>query len=46
MPAADGLFHKACMHSGGADAHDLRHEEAGLVADLMIEYLGLTKEDD
>lgn len=45
VPAADGLYHKACMHSGGAACErNVTHADAAAYSDILLEVLGLTRD--
>lgn len=44
MPAADGLYHKVAIHSGTGKDTLFTHENAGRVAEDVINFLGLDKE--
>ena len=45
IPAADGLFHKACMHSGGAGSRGhLTHKDAADFTEILLETLELSKD--
>ena len=45
MPAAQGLFHKAVVQSGGNDLTVRTHEEAQAEAAKLLEVLGMTAEE-
>ncbi len=45
MPEADGLYHKVAVHSGTGKDTFFTHETAGLVADDIVDFLGLKKDN-
>lgn len=45
MPAADGFYHKAAIHSGTGKDTYFTHEKAALVADDIVSFLGLGRDD-